>query len=453
VIPAQMHPLVLPLFLGGLVCAALAVYTWRQGTEVARAFALLMAAVAWWSFSYGCELMTTCLDQILVWLKIEYPGIASTPVFFFLFALSYSGRSRSLSRLQRAALFIIPAIVVLLVWTLPNHRLYYANWGLAVGDGYVIFDRTQGIGYWIFVYYSYLLILIGLVLLAQMLVTSLRVYRGQIAVVLGSAIVPWLANVALNPMGLLDPPVDPTPVVFALSGLLLAISLFRFRFLDLMPVARSALVETMADAWIILDEHRRIVDLNAAARRLIGRRVETPVSRTANDVFSHWPEMLPLLNVLEEGRTEIGSVDSQQRHLEMHRTLLRDAGGRLTGRLIVLRDITEQKRLERRQQQLIAELQDALNQIRTLTGLLPICAHCHKIRDDGGYWHRVEEYIERHSEAQFTHGICPDCLREIYPRGFERCEDGSGCQTEVAPTELGGAQGASTDVRPPHALS
>jgi hypothetical protein len=107
----------------------------------------------------------------------------------------------------------------------------------------------------------------------------------------------------------------------------------------------------------------------------------------------------------------------------------------LTGRLIVLRDITEQKRMEQRQQRLIAEFQDALNQIRTLTGLLPICAHCHKIRDDGGYWHRVEEYIEQHSEAQFTHGICPDCLREIYPQGFGgvRHEDSPTQQTHTPP--------------------
>ncbi len=436
-IPAQIHPLVLPLFLGGLVCAALAFYTWRQENEVARAFALLMAAVAWWSLSYACELMTTRLDHIFIWLKIEYPGIASTPVFFFLFVLAYSGRSRSLSRQQRAALFVIPAAVVVLVWTLPHHRLYYADWGLAVSNGYVTFDRVQGIGYWIMVYYAYLLILAGLALLAQMLITSPRVYRGQVAVVFMSALMPWLANLALNPMKLLDPPVDPTPVVFAVSGVLLAVSLFRFRFLDLLPVARSALVESMADAWIVLDNQRRIVDLNAAAQRLIGRRVETPISRTANEVFSHWPEMLPLFNVLEEGRSEIRSVDGQQRHLEMHRTLLRDAGGRLTGRLIVLRDITEQKRMEQRQQRLIAELQDALNQIRTLTGLLPICAHCHKIRDDGGYWHRVEEYIESHSQVQFTHGICPECLHELYPQGFasERREDDAAPEARAMPDQ------------------
>ena len=61
-----------------------------------------------------------------------------------------------------------------------------------------------------------------------------------------------------------------------------------------------------------------------------------------------------------------------------------------------------------------ASLQDALIQVRTLQGMLPICAHCKKIRDDQGYWQQLEAYISQHSTAQFSHGICPDCLREHY---------------------------------------
>jgi hypothetical protein len=61
------------------------------------------------------------------------------------------------------------------------------------------------------------------------------------------------------------------------------------------------------------------------------------------------------------------------------------------------------------------ELQEALTKVKTLSGLLPICASCKKIRDDQGYWQQVEEYIQKHSEAEFTHGICPDCVKKLYP--------------------------------------
>ncbi|NJN94505.1 MAG: response regulator [Anaerolineales bacterium] len=65
------------------------------------------------------------------------------------------------------------------------------------------------------------------------------------------------------------------------------------------------------------------------------------------------------------------------------------------------------------------ELQTALAKVKTLRGLLPICASCKKIRDDGGYWHLLEVYIRDHSEADFTHGLCPDCLTKIYPEFYE----------------------------------
>jgi len=79
------------------------------------------------------------------------------------------------------------------------------------------------------------------------------------------------------------------------------------------------------------------------------------------------------------------------------------------------RDITERKVNEQEREKLILELQDALDKIKTLRGLLPICAWCKKIRDDKGYWKKVETYIEEHSDAMFTHGICPECLKRISP--------------------------------------
>jgi hypothetical protein len=77
------------------------------------------------------------------------------------------------------------------------------------------------------------------------------------------------------------------------------------------------------------------------------------------------------------------------------------------------------------------ELQEALEQVKKLSGLLPICANCKKIRDDGGYWHDVAVYIDQHSEAKFSHGICPDCVKKLYPDVAEEMEERAG-QSAVA---------------------
>ncbi|WKZ32668.1 MAG: PAS domain-containing protein [Thermodesulfobacteriota bacterium] len=83
-----------------------------------------------------------------------------------------------------------------------------------------------------------------------------------------------------------------------------------------------------------------------------------------------------------------------------------------------IQDITEKKELENEQKKLISELQEALGRIKTLSGLLPICASCKRIRDEEGNWSSMEKYIEKHSEAEFTHSICPDCEERLY--GKER---------------------------------
>jgi len=84
------------------------------------------------------------------------------------------------------------------------------------------------------------------------------------------------------------------------------------------------------------------------------------------------------------------------------------------------RTITQRKLSEDEREKLIVELQDAIAEIKTLSGLLPICAHCKKIRDDKGYWRQIESYIIEHSEAEFSHGICPECAKKLYPELFEK---------------------------------
>jgi MASE6 protein len=77
--------------------------------------------------------------------------------------------------------------------------------------------------------------------------------------------------------------------------------------------------------------------------------------------------------------------------------------------------IEERKKAESEKEQVIKKLEDALDMVNKLSGFLPICSNCHKIRDDGGKWNQLEQYIRDHSEVEFSHGICPDCINKLYP--------------------------------------
>lgn len=108
-------------------------------------------------------------------------------------------------------------------------------------------------------------------------------------------------------------------------------------------------------------------------------------------------------------RTEINvTLDGVKRYFDLAAEPLRDSRGKLLGLLSSAIDTTSFK-------ETIARLQEALNEVQLLSGLLPICASCKKIRDEHGTWQPLESYITAHSEAKFSHGLCPDCMRRLYP--------------------------------------
>jgi len=93
------------------------------------------------------------------------------------------------------------------------------------------------------------------------------------------------------------------------------------------------------------------------------------------------------------------------------------------GAIIISEDITEQKNTERDRTTLIGDLRRALDEVETLRGLLPICASCKKIRDDKGYWNHIEVYFSNHAHVDFTHTLCPDCIRHFYPEYWRQLQE------------------------------
>ena len=86
----------------------------------------------------------------------------------------------------------------------------------------------------------------------------------------------------------------------------------------------------------------------------------------------------------------------------------------IIGRVWSFRDITERELAQKKRESLIVDLKKALDEVKTLQGILPICSHCKQIRDDKGYWNKIETYIGEHSQAEFSHGMCPDCSDKLY---------------------------------------
>lgn len=119
-------------------------------------------------------------------------------------------------------------------------------------------------------------------------------------------------------------------------------------------------------------------------------------------------------DVTTEGEVFHRRKDGSEFPVLLARSLVLDDRGRPKAVVYAARDISERKRAEQERERLIEQLQEALARIKTLRGLLPICASCKKVRDDQGYWKQIESYVREHSEAEFSHSICPECMERLY---------------------------------------
>ena len=188
------------------------------------------------------------------------------------------------------------------------------------------------------------------------------------------------------------------------------------------------IIESIPDEVVVKDTERRFVLANTAAVRALKKKNASEVLGFRDeDLMS--PEYAGLATEQEErvlrtgemvtnihGKDKIDPVTGTVlRGILMTKVPLRNKEGMITNIVVVNRDITELREAEAEKGRVIEELKNALTEINTLSGLLPICAGCKKIRDDGGYWNRIESYIENHTSVQFSHGLCPDCMGEYFP--------------------------------------
>lgn len=176
------------------------------------------------------------------------------------------------------------------------------------------------------------------------------------------------------------------------------------------------------DFIFIKDEQHRWVVVNDAFCRALGHPREELIGKTDYDF--HQKEEADVFwekdnEVFESGGTNINeefytTPNGDVRTILTSKTAFMDKRGRklLVG---ISHDISERIRNEQEKEALIQKLRQALDQVKQLSGFLPICTSCKKIRDDRGYWKQIEAYIREHSEAQFSHSLCPDCLKKLYP--------------------------------------
>ena len=335
-------------------------------------------------------------------------------LFYFLFTMAYGSHEQHLTRRNVILLSIVPVLTVLAAATNSWHGWVWTE--ITIDPNTYIARYSHGWFFWVFVTYTYLLIVLGFFSLLSSALRVASIYRSQFAIILLSVLTPLGANLVYLFAPATANRYDLTPIGFIVTGMILAWAIFRHSVLDLVPVARDRLVEMMSDGVIVVDSQGRIGDLNPAMEQIIAVPATQAIGQPFEQALESAPDLIHALHQTAESSMELCMhTDSVERYFDLQCSLLRDSQGETAARIIVVRDITGRKQLEQERDVLISKLQDALAEVKTLSGLLPICANCKSIRDDQGYWHSVEAYLAERSEAEFSHGICPECMKKLYP--------------------------------------
>ena len=347
----QSSPYILPLVLSAAISGLVAFYAWdrrrRATASGALALAFLAVAIAEWSLGYAFEIAGADLPTKIFWGKFQYLGIVAVPLFWIIFAYSYSTKGTRMTPLAVSLLSIVPLITLILALTTESHGLVWADIRIHATGAFSALDVDHGPWFWVYWVYAYVLLIGGTIFVLRSFNRTKGLFRRQTMVLLIAVLTPLVGNL-IYVSGLFPIPyLDITPFTFTISLLVLAWGIFSFKLVNLAPVARDLVVEKMPDGMIVLDAEGNIVDINPAVQRALGVSASQAIGQRAKDLFNAWPSLVERYENTLEAQDEIVFDEGESRiWYELRMSPLVSSRERLLGRVVTVRDITEKKQTE-----------------------------------------------------------------------------------------------------------
>lgn len=345
--------------------ATLAAWSRRRAQGGFSLFLMLIAITVWNLAGFMVATTIDPSDKIL-WSKVTYLGAHFTPVFFLIFTIQFTNQHKRLTQWHILPLFILPVLTILLAATNEWHHLIWSDFSTGPpGSNSYIYHH--GPWFWIETIYIICILLVATFTLFRFALRSREVFRYQGEALILGALFPWVGFILyilpINPF----PGLDLTAISFAISGAILVFSFFRLHFLELIPVAREYLIENMVDGLLVLDQKNRIIDINPAAKRLLGFQKRYLIGQDAKMLLANWPVFAHSLTSSGVIETAINlRLPETTYNVDLRVSPLFKRNGELTGHLIVLRDRTRGKHTEEALRKANQELQYKLEEIKKL---------------------------------------------------------------------------------------
>ena len=327
-----------------VLSSAIAVIAWRvRGLRGASELTGLMVCLTFWLIASAIVLLAPDLTGKILWQKLSYIGAFSVPPLWLIFSARVTLDPKWLTRSLIGLLFLVPIVTLLLLFSTD----------FVVQDFRFSPDLPRGLtssaGPWwgAHLLYSYGALLTGTLLLVRAWTQHRGVYRRQLGIWILSVTIPFALNILRQTAWLPRLNFDPTPAALAVCGLLILNGLLRHRLLALEPVALEGAVDNLRDGFIVLDDENRVVRANPAAHTEFSVALGDAPGEDAKRILKAWELLQPALTVYRD-QTMTVAADGLERDLEYRVSPIRDWRGRITASVVIVRDVTEVRRYQRR---------------------------------------------------------------------------------------------------------
>lgn len=377
----SLTPISLILFVNSLFLVFLGFYLWRRGSY--HFFSLVMFAAAFWAFSSSLENGLAFMSDKIFWAKMTYIGIYSITPFWLLFSLQYAKFQKSFIKKINYFVWLVPSFLFSLTITNEWHHLFWTSIepiGGSVSNGLIY---SRGIGVYISMVYSYLLIFAGILVLAIYAFRATRVQRSQVFTLFLGLLFPWLVNffyLSYSPE--LSRGVDLTPVAFAITGVFAALSIFKFKLSAVIPAAKDLVYHSLEVGVIVVNKENAVVDFNPMAKRFLGDNLANGI--TADKVLI--TKGLSLKSIIDAGKNLSISLAESGKCFDIHFNDLIDKSGESIGKTVLFYDVTIQKNVEK-------ELEKSNRFFSDLTDFLPDAMLVIDVNKKIVFWNKAMEKL------------------------------------------------------------
>jgi PAS domain S-box-containing protein len=330
-------------FLSGVFALCLVWLLWKRRRSQGAGYLILFElTAAIWAIGDGFEAAATTLPHKLHWSQVSYIGVTTRAVFFLMFALTYTNYSRLLNKKTLTLLMVIPLLTMIIALTNPIHNLLWSKIEIIEGTNQSVY--YYGKWFWVNILYEYSALTAGIIIL---LIGASRVYslhKLQVWIIIIGSMLPFCASILyvfkLTPVKGLDL----TPISFILSGILVALSIFRLQMFNIMPIARKQAIDNLRDGMIIVDAASRIVEANPALCRILGMDARQIIGNQVDIVFSKINIDMDQFSAENDFTIETKIlVESNLQDFEVKHHQVTDKNQKIIGRIFMFTDITTKK--------------------------------------------------------------------------------------------------------------